>query len=168
MTLKMRRAVQHKRQRLTRGFLADFVAVSREVQLAHHIPSAGQRHGDVDESDGFLCAVRRRAGDAGCTDADIRPHKRTHAARHIERHRAAHRAIGIQLALRHAEHAVLHFICIGAHAAAQDGGQPEAPVTTDTRPGSTARRDTPGSISFVPAAAGLVLASAVVRELGEF
>lgn len=44
----------------------------------------------------------------------------------------------------------------------------EAPVTTDTRPGSTARRDTPGSISFVPAAAGLVLASAVVRELGEF
>ena len=44
----------------------------------------------------------------------------------------------------------------------------EAPATTDTRPGSTARRDTPGSISFVPAAAGLVLASAVVRELGEF
>lgn len=44
----------------------------------------------------------------------------------------------------------------------------ETPVTTDTRPGSTARRDTPGSISFVPAAAGLVLASAVVRELGEF
>lgn len=44
----------------------------------------------------------------------------------------------------------------------------EAPMSTDTRPGSTARRDTPGSISFVPAAAGLVLASAVVRELGEF
>ncbi len=44
----------------------------------------------------------------------------------------------------------------------------EVPVTTDTRPGSTARRDTPGSISFVPAAAGLVLASAVVRELGGF
>lgn len=44
----------------------------------------------------------------------------------------------------------------------------EAPATTDTRPGSTARRDTPGSISFVPAAAGLVLASAVVRELGRF
>ena len=44
----------------------------------------------------------------------------------------------------------------------------DAPATTDTRPGSTARRDTPGSISFVPAAAGLVLASAVVRELGEF
>ena len=44
----------------------------------------------------------------------------------------------------------------------------EAPATTDTRPGSTARRDTPGSISFVPAAAGLVLASAVVRELGGF
>ena len=46
--------------------------------------------------------------------------------------------------------------------------EPEAPATTDTRPGSTARRDTPGSISFVPAAAGLVLASAVVRELGGF
>ena len=44
----------------------------------------------------------------------------------------------------------------------------EAPAATDTRPGSTARRDTPGSISFVPAAAGLVLASAVVRELGGF
>ena len=34
----------------------------------------------------------------------------------------------------------------------------EAPAGTDTRPGSTARRATPGSISFVPAAAGLVLA----------
>lgn len=44
--------------------------------------------------------------------------------------------------------------------------QAEAPVGTDTRPGSTARKDTPGSISFVPAAAGLLLASAVVRELG--
>ena len=44
----------------------------------------------------------------------------------------------------------------------------EAPASTDTRPGTTARRDTPGSISFVPAAAGLVLASAVVRELGGF
>ena len=39
---------------------------------------------------------------------------------------------------------------------------------SETRPGSTARRDTPGSISFVPAAAGLVLASAVVRDLGQF
>lgn len=46
--------------------------------------------------------------------------------------------------------------------------QAEAPAGTDTRPGTTARRDTPGSISFVPAAAGLVLASAVVRELGQF
>lgn len=46
--------------------------------------------------------------------------------------------------------------------------QTEAPVGTDTRPGSVARRDTPGSISFVPAAAGLVLASAVVRDLGGF
>lgn len=44
----------------------------------------------------------------------------------------------------------------------------EAPMQTDTRPGTTARRDTPGSISFVPAAAGLVIASAVIRELGQF
>jgi len=45
----------------------------------------------------------------------------------------------------------------------------EPPVTaSETRPGSTARRDTPGSISFVPAAAGLVLASAVIRDLGQF
>ncbi len=40
--------------------------------------------------------------------------------------------------------------------------------TTDTRPGSAARRDTPGSTPFVPAAAGLLLASTVVRELGQF
>lgn len=44
----------------------------------------------------------------------------------------------------------------------------EPPAGTDTRPGTTARRDTPGSISFVPAAAGLVVASAVVRDLGGF
>ncbi|MCI8303686.1 MAG: tRNA threonylcarbamoyladenosine dehydratase [Lawsonibacter sp.] len=44
----------------------------------------------------------------------------------------------------------------------------ETPETTDTRPGSLARRDTPGSMPFVPAAAGLLLASAVVRELGGF
>lgn len=44
----------------------------------------------------------------------------------------------------------------------------EPPETTDTRPGSTARRDTPGSTPFVPAAAGLLLASAVVRDLGNF
>lgn len=44
----------------------------------------------------------------------------------------------------------------------------EPPAGADTRPRSSARRATPGSISFVPAAAGLVLASAVVRELGEF
>lgn len=42
------------------------------------------------------------------------------------------------------------------------------PPASDTRPGSTARRATPGSVSFVPAAAGLVLASAVIRELGDF
>lgn len=47
--------------------------------------------------------------------------------------------------------------------------QTEGPATQDlTRPVSSARRATPGSISFVPAAAGLVLASAVVRELGGF
>ena len=44
----------------------------------------------------------------------------------------------------------------------------ELPAGSDTRPGSTARRDTPGSISFVPAAAGLVLASAVIRDIGKF
>ena len=44
----------------------------------------------------------------------------------------------------------------------------EPPETTDTRPGSTTRRDTPGSTPFVPAAAGLLLASAVVRDLGKF
>lgn len=44
----------------------------------------------------------------------------------------------------------------------------EPPAGPGTRPGTTARRDTPGSISFVPAAAGLVAASAVVRELGGF
>lgn len=44
----------------------------------------------------------------------------------------------------------------------------EPPETTDTRPGSSARRDTPGSTPFVPAAAGLLLASQVIRELGGF
>ena len=44
----------------------------------------------------------------------------------------------------------------------------ELPETSDTRPGSTSRRDTPGSMPFVPAAAGLLLASVVVRELGDF
>lgn len=46
--------------------------------------------------------------------------------------------------------------------------QAEIPAGTDTRPGTTARKDTPGSISFVPAAAGLLLASAVVRDIGQF
>ena len=46
--------------------------------------------------------------------------------------------------------------------------QAEAPAGSETRPGTSARRDTPGPISFVPAAAGLVLASAVVRDLGQF
>ena len=42
--------------------------------------------------------------------------------------------------------------------------QAETPESS-TRPGSTARKDTPGSLPFVPAAAGLALASAVVRDL---
>lgn len=46
--------------------------------------------------------------------------------------------------------------------------QAEAPAQSGTRPGTTARKDTPGSISFVPAAAGLLLASAVAREIGQF
>ncbi|NBI11483.1 tRNA threonylcarbamoyladenosine dehydratase [Colidextribacter sp. OB.20] len=44
----------------------------------------------------------------------------------------------------------------------------EVPEASETRPGSTARKDTPGSTPFVPAAAGLLLASAVARELGQF
>ena len=44
----------------------------------------------------------------------------------------------------------------------------EAPAGGGTRPGGSGRRSTPGSVSFVPAAAGLVLASAVIRELGGF
>ena len=45
----------------------------------------------------------------------------------------------------------------------------EVPDTaTETRPASSARRATPGSISFVPAAAGLVLAGAVIRDIGKF
>lgn len=43
----------------------------------------------------------------------------------------------------------------------------QAPTDGGNRPVSTARRDTPGSISFVPAAAGLVVASAVIRDLGQ-
>ncbi|MBQ3134412.1 MAG: tRNA threonylcarbamoyladenosine dehydratase [Oscillospiraceae bacterium] len=45
--------------------------------------------------------------------------------------------------------------------------QAETPET-DTRPGSTARRDTPGSLPFVPAAAGLAMASAIIRSLTGF
>ena len=45
--------------------------------------------------------------------------------------------------------------------------QAELPAQSDTRPGSSARRDTPGSLPFVPAAAGLLLASTVVRDLIE-
>lgn len=41
----------------------------------------------------------------------------------------------------------------------------ETPLQSDTRPGSTARRDTPGSLPFVPAAAGLLLASTVIQNL---
>ena len=50
---------------------------------------------------------------------------------------------------------------------------PLAPIQTETpadsiRPGSTARRATPGSISFVPGAAGLIMAGTILRELGQF
>lgn len=41
-------------------------------------------------------------------------------------------------------------------------------VAVSLRTGSLGHKKTPGSLPFVPAAAGLVLASAVVRELGEF
>ena len=45
----------------------------------------------------------------------------------------------------------------------------EAPADVGgTRPPSTARRATPGSIAFVPGAAGLVLAGAVIRDIGQF
>ena len=45
----------------------------------------------------------------------------------------------------------------------------EVPVDANgTRPPSTARRATPGSIAFVPGAAGLVLAGAVIRDIGGF
>ena len=44
----------------------------------------------------------------------------------------------------------------------------EGPAPEGDRPPSSARRATPGSMPFVPAAAGLVLASAVIRDLGEF
>lgn len=42
------------------------------------------------------------------------------------------------------------------------------PDAGGTRPPSSARRATPGSIAFVPGAAGLVLAGAVIRDLGAF
>ena len=45
--------------------------------------------------------------------------------------------------------------------------RPEAPADS-IRPGSSVRRATPGSISFVPGAAGLIMAGAILRELGEF
>ena len=45
----------------------------------------------------------------------------------------------------------------------------ESPADVNgTRPPSTARRATPGSIAFVPGAAGLVLAGAVIRDIGQF
>ena len=46
--------------------------------------------------------------------------------------------------------------------------QEAPPDASLTRPASSARRALPGSISFVPAAAGLALAGAVIRELGGF
>ena len=55
----------------------------------------------------------------------------------------------------------------------EDPRTPLAPIQTETpidsiRPGSTARRATPGSISFVPGTAGLIMAGAILRELGQF
>ncbi len=44
----------------------------------------------------------------------------------------------------------------------------ESPECTNTRSTSITRRDTPGSTPFVPAAAGILLASVVARELGGF
>lgn len=44
----------------------------------------------------------------------------------------------------------------------------EAPAGGGERLGNAVRRSTPGSIAFVPGAAGLVLASAVIRDLGDF
>lgn len=41
----------------------------------------------------------------------------------------------------------------------------DAQEATETRPGSGARKDTPGSLPFVPAAAGLAMAYAVVSDL---
>lgn len=41
----------------------------------------------------------------------------------------------------------------------------ELPPGGDTRPASSPRRAVPGSVSFVPGAAGLVLAGAVIRDL---
>lgn len=43
----------------------------------------------------------------------------------------------------------------------------EPPAGDGLRPGLCQRRQTPGSISFVPAAAGLVLAGAVIRDLAK-
>lgn len=50
---------------------------------------------------------------------------------------------------------------------------PLAPIETETpvdsiRPDSTARRATPGSISFVPGTAGLIMAGAILRDVGRF
>lgn len=42
------------------------------------------------------------------------------------------------------------------------------PTTPSTRTGSLGHKKTPGSLPFVPATAGLILASEVVRDLGEF
>lgn len=43
--------------------------------------------------------------------------------------------------------------------------QQDAQAATETRPGSNARKNTPGSLPFVPAAAGLAMAYAVVTDL---
>lgn len=54
------------------------------------------------------------------------------------------------------------------HLPVQSAEDEEIAPESGTRPEQTGRRDVLGSISYVPAAAGLVLASAVIRDLGQF
>lgn len=52
-------------------------------------------------------------------------------------------------------------------AASETSGTDHAPTITDNEP-DTGRRQTPGSNAFVPAAAGLIIASEVVKDLTHF
>ena len=68
-----------------------------------------------------------------------------------------------------AEEAAAPMEMFAADSITEEAVEEEAPADNGgTRPPSSARRATPGSISFVPGAAGLVLAGAVIRELGGF